>query len=43
VRFFIGYFVKPLVLLLKKPEPGDSLIMGKKIQRTGTNTETNHH
>jgi len=40
---FYRFFRKTSGFSFEIIEIGDSLIMGKKIQRTGTNTGTNHH
>jgi len=41
--FFYQFFRKTSGSFFERTGTGDSLIMGKKIQRTGTNTGTNHH
>jgi hypothetical protein len=41
--FFYWFFRKTSGSSFERTGTGDSLIMGKKIQRTGTNTGTNHH
>jgi len=41
--FFYRFFRKTSGSSFERTETGDSLIMGKKIQRTGTNIGTNHH
>jgi len=40
---FYRFFRKTFGSSFEKIGTDDSLIMGKKIQRTGTNTGTNHH
>jgi len=40
---FYRFFRKTFGSSFERTETSDSLIMGKKIQRTGTNTGTNHH
>jgi hypothetical protein len=40
---FYQFFRKTSGSSFERTETDDSLIMGKKNQRTGTNTGTNHH
>jgi hypothetical protein len=40
---FYRFFRKTSGSSFERTETDDSLIMGKKIQKTGTNTRTNHH
>ncbi len=41
--FFYQFFRKTFGSSFERTRISDSLIMGKKIQRTETNTGTNHH
>jgi len=41
--FFYRFFRKTFDSSFERIETDDSLILGKKIERTRTNTETNHH
>jgi hypothetical protein len=41
--FFYRFFRKTSGSSFERTRTGDSLIMGKKTQRIGTNTGTNHH
>jgi len=40
---FYQFFHKTSGSSFERTGTGDSLIMGEKIQKTGTNTRTNHH
>jgi hypothetical protein len=41
--FFYRFFRKTSGSSFERTGTGDSLIMGEKIQKIGTNTGTNHH
>jgi len=41
--FFYRFFRKTFGSFFERTGTSDSLIMGKKFQKTGTNTGTNHH